>query len=99
MRTAKLKRETRETKINLSLDLDGTGKSNIDTGIGFFDHMLEQLCYHSMINLNLEATGDIKIDFHHRLPRGGQAHEGHPVGGQFHQNYFHHRLSREARSH
>ena len=67
MRTVKLKRETRETKINLSLDLDGTGKSNIDTGIGFFDHMLEQLCYHSMINLNLEATGDLEIDFHHTV--------------------------------
>ena len=63
MRTAKILRETKETKISLSLDLDGSGVSTIDTGIGFFDHMLEQLCYHSMINLELRVSGDLDIDF------------------------------------
>ena len=67
MRTAKILRETKETKISLSLDLDGSGVSTIDTGIGFFDHMLEQLCYHSMINLELRVSGDLDIDFHHSV--------------------------------
>ena len=64
MRKAKIKRETKETKINLNLDLDGSGETNIDTGIGFFDHMLEQFCYHSKINLKLKVLGDLNIDFH-----------------------------------
>ena len=67
MRTAEILRETKETKINLSLDLDGSGVSNIDTGIGFFDHMLEQLCYHSLINLELKVSGDLEVDFHHSV--------------------------------
>ena len=67
MRKAKIDRETKETKINLSLDLDGEGVSRIETGIAFFDHMLEQMCYHSKINLILKVSGDLDIDFHHSV--------------------------------
>ena len=67
MRKAKIDRETKETKIHLSLDLDGDGVSSIETGIAFFDHMLEQLCYHSKINLILKVSGDLEIDFHHSV--------------------------------
>ncbi len=67
MRTASILRETKETKINLSLDLDGSGTSSINTGIPFFDHMLEQLCYHSMINLKINISGDLEIDCHHSV--------------------------------
>ena len=67
MRTAKVLRETKETKIDLTLDLEGSGVSSIDTGIPFFDHMLEQLVYHSGISLKLKLSGDLKIDFHHSV--------------------------------
>ncbi|MBN9556700.1 MAG: imidazoleglycerol-phosphate dehydratase HisB [Alphaproteobacteria bacterium] len=65
MRTATIERKTRETEIAVSLDLDGTGEGDIDTGIGFLDHMLESFSRHSMIDLKVRATGDLHVDFHH----------------------------------
>jgi imidazoleglycerol-phosphate dehydratase len=65
MRTAKVSRETDETKIDLSIDLDGTGKTEISTGIGFLDHMLTLLGRHALIDLTIRAKGDLHVDFHH----------------------------------
>jgi imidazoleglycerol-phosphate dehydratase len=65
MRTAKVSRETGETKIDLSIDLDGTGKTDISTGIGFLDHMLTLLGRHALIDLTIRAKGDLHVDFHH----------------------------------
>ena len=65
MRTATLERKTRETEIAVSLDLDGSGECDIDTGIGFLDHMLESFGRHSMIDLKVRAQGDLHVDFHH----------------------------------
>ncbi len=65
MRMASLARETRETRIEVSVDLDGSGLYDVATGIGFLDHMLEQLSRHSLIDLKLRAEGDLHIDFHH----------------------------------
>jgi imidazoleglycerol-phosphate dehydratase len=67
MRTAEISRATKETKIKLSLDLDGTGKSSIKTGVGFFDHMLDLLTRHSLIDLTVEAAGDLHVDAHHTV--------------------------------
>ena len=64
-RTATITRNTKETDITAYVDLDGTGAYEIRTGIGFLDHMLEQLARHSLIDIKLEAEGDIHIDFHH----------------------------------
>jgi len=66
-RTAELERMTKETKIRLSLDLDGTGESKIETGIGFFDHMLTALARHSLMDLTIEAKGDLEVDPHHTV--------------------------------
>jgi Imidazoleglycerol-phosphate dehydratase len=65
MRTATVERKTRETEIAVSLDLDGTGVCDIDTGIGFLDHMLEAFGRHSMIDLKVRAQGDLHVDYHH----------------------------------
>jgi imidazoleglycerol-phosphate dehydratase len=65
MRRAEIKRETGETSIALSLNLDGTGKTAINTGIGFLDHMLTLLGRHSLIDMDIAATGDLHVDFHH----------------------------------
>lgn len=65
MRKADIVRETKETKISLSVDLDGTGKSDISTGIGFLDHMLDAIARHARFDLAIRATGDLHIDFHH----------------------------------
>jgi imidazoleglycerol-phosphate dehydratase len=65
MRTATVERKTRETEIAVSLDLDGSGDCDIDTGIGFLDHMLESFGRHSMIDLKVRASGDLHVDFHH----------------------------------
>jgi imidazoleglycerol-phosphate dehydratase len=65
MRQAVIERKTRETEIKAHVNLDGTGASRIATGIGFLDHMLEQLSRHSLIDLELTAKGDLHIDFHH----------------------------------
>lgn len=67
MRKVKLKRETKETKIDLSLNLDGTGKSIINTGIGFFDHMLTLFTFYSNIDLNISCMGDLNVDTHHTV--------------------------------
>jgi len=64
-RTAQIRRETKETEISVLLDLDGTGSYDISTGIGFFDHMLEQLSRHSLIDMTIRAKGDLHIDDHH----------------------------------
>ena len=64
-RRASVARKTKETEISVSVDLDGSGKSEISTGIGFLDHMLEQLSRHSLIDLTVKAKGDLHIDFHH----------------------------------
>ena len=65
MRTATIERKTRETEILASVDLDGTGVYDIDTGIGFLDHMLESFSRHSCIDLKVRAQGDLHVDFHH----------------------------------
>lgn len=67
MRNAQLTRNTRETKITLSLELDGSGKGEINTGIGFFDHMLELLKKHALIDLTIKADGDLNVDYHHTV--------------------------------
>jgi len=64
-RTAHIRRETRETTIELSLDVDGTGRSEISTGVGFLDHMLDSLARHARFDLTIDATGDLHIDAHH----------------------------------
>ena len=64
-RTGTVDRKTKETSISVAVDLDGSGRSQIATGIGFLDHMLDQLSRHSLIDLKVEAKGDLHIDFHH----------------------------------
>ena len=65
MRQASVARKTKETEISASVNLDGTGTYSVSTGIGFLDHMLEQLSRHSMIDLGVNADGDLHIDYHH----------------------------------
>ena len=65
MRKCSLKRKTKETNIQVDLKLDGKGKSNIETGIGFLDHMLDQLSKHSLFDITIKARGDLHIDYHH----------------------------------
>ena len=67
MRTAELVRETKETKIRISLDLDGTGKSVINTGIGFLDHMLTLFAKHGRFDLEISCVGDLEVDDHHSV--------------------------------
>ena len=73
MRTAKVARKTNETEIAVTLDLDGTGIYEVATGIGFLDHMLEQLSRHSLMDLTVNAKGDLHIDFHHTTEDTGIA--------------------------
>ena len=73
MRSGKIKRKTAETEISVALKLDGIGKYKINTGVGFFDHMLEQLARHSLIDLEIEANGDNHIDDHHTVEDTGIA--------------------------
>ena len=73
MRTASLSRKTRETDIAVEVTLDGSGKSEISTGVGFFDHMLDQIARHSLIDLKIQAKGDLHIDFHHTVEDVGIA--------------------------
>jgi len=72
-RSASVTRNTTETRISVSLDLDGTGKYSVSTGIGFLDHMLEQLSRHSLMDLTVKAEGDLHIDFHHTTEDTGIA--------------------------
>lgn len=73
MRTVDIKRKTNETDISVSINLDGTGKFEIDTGVGFFNHMLEQLSRHSLIDIKIKAIGDTFIDDHHTVEDCGIA--------------------------
>jgi imidazoleglycerol-phosphate dehydratase len=73
MRTATIKRKTKETEIEVAVNLDGTGAANIATGIGFFDHMLDLLARHSRIDLTVKAVGDLHIDYHHTTEDTGIA--------------------------
>ena len=73
MRQARVERKTKETAIAVAVNLDGTGVYDIATGIGFLDHMLEQLSRHSLIDIKLKAKGDLHIDFHHTTEDTGIA--------------------------
>ena len=73
MRKATVERNTNETKITATVDLDGTGTYTVATGIGFLDHMLEQLSRHSLIDLDVKADGDLHIDYHHTTEDSGIA--------------------------
>ena len=66
-RTAEISRRTAETQINLFINLDGAGQHQISTGVGFFDHMLTLFARHGLFDLNVQATGDIHVDFHHTV--------------------------------
>lgn len=66
-RTADLRRDTKETQIRVALNLDGTGAATLATGIGFFDHMLDQIARHGLIDLDIQAQGDLHIDGHHTV--------------------------------
>ena len=72
-RTAEVSRDTAETKIHVRLDLDGTGHSQLATGIGFFDHMLDQIARHGLIDLDVQCQGDLHIDGHHTVEDVGIA--------------------------
>lgn len=67
MRTARVKRQTRETEVIIELTLDGTGMASIDTGVGFFDHMLMSFAKHGLFDLKLKAKGDLNVDDHHTV--------------------------------
>lgn len=71
MRTSHVERQTAETQIEVSLNLDGTGAVEVDTGIGFFDHMLSALGRHSLIDLSVKAAGDLEVDGHHTVEDTG----------------------------
>ena len=73
VRKARIKRATRETQIDLQLDIDGAGKSSISTGIPFFDHMLTLFAKHSVVNLKLKCKGDLEVDAHHTVEDCGIA--------------------------
>lgn len=73
MRTAKITRNTAETRISVEIDLDGTGRYDNATGVGFFDHMLDQLSRHSLIDMTVRAEGDLHIDDHHTVEDTGIA--------------------------
>src|SRR5438046_8469221 len=66
-RTARIRRETGETRIDLAIDLDGTGRADVATGVGFFDHMLTLLARHGLIDLTVKASGDLHVDAHHTV--------------------------------
>jgi imidazoleglycerol-phosphate dehydratase len=73
MRKAYVSRQTKETQIEVHVDLDGTGRAQISTGVGFFDHMLEQLARHSLIDMEITTKGDLHIDAHHTVEDTGIA--------------------------
>jgi len=72
-RAAQISRKTNETDINVSVELDGSGRFDISTGVGFFDHMLEQLSRHSLVDMTVKANGDLHIDDHHTVEDTGIA--------------------------
>ena len=71
MRTAEMNRKTFETDINIKLNLDGKGQNNINTGVGFFDHMLTHVSKHGFIDLDLKVKGDLEVDCHHTIEDTG----------------------------
>jgi imidazoleglycerol-phosphate dehydratase len=71
MRTAEVSRNTLETRITVRINLDGTGKAALDTGVPFFDHMLDQVARHGLIDLDIQAKGDLHIDAHHTVEDAG----------------------------
>lgn len=73
MRTARIERQTGETEVKLELNLDGTGQWEIDTGVGFFDHMLSHIAAHGLIDLRVQAQGDLHVDAHHTVEDVGIA--------------------------
>ena len=73
MREFTFNRDTKETKISIKINLDGSGVNKIDTGIAFFDHMLQQISTHSLIDLELKCNGDLKVDMHHTVEDVGIA--------------------------
>jgi len=73
MRTAKIERNTKETEIRVEINLDGTGHHDINTGVGFFDHMLTQIAVHGLFDLGVKANGDLHIDPHHTVEDCGLA--------------------------
>lgn len=73
LRIAEIQRDTNETKIKINVNLDGTGESNISSGIGFFDHMLEQIAKHANIDLDIKVNGDLFVDEHHTVEDVGIA--------------------------
>ena len=73
MRKSQIARKTNETEISVSVDLDGTGRHRFETGVGFFDHMLDQLSRHSLIDMDVFCKGDLHIDFHHTVEDVGIA--------------------------
>ncbi|MCM2448920.1 imidazoleglycerol-phosphate dehydratase HisB [Agrobacterium vitis] len=72
-RSASISRKTNETSVSVSVTIDGTGTSKISTGVGFFDHMLDQLSRHSLIDMDIDVTGDLHIDDHHTVEDTGIA--------------------------
>ena len=72
-RSAEIEYATRETRTRLRLDLDGGGQARIETGIGYFDHMLEQLCFHGLLDLEIATEGDLHVDSHHTVEDVGIA--------------------------
>src|SRR5437588_6385236 len=66
-RTARIQRQTGETRIDLAVDLDGAGRADVATGVGFFDHMLALLAKHSLMDLTIKAAGDLHVDAHHTV--------------------------------
>ncbi len=72
-RRAQVSRSTNETSISVAVNIDGTGRGKIETGIGFFDHMLDQLCRHSLIDMDISASGDLRVDDHHTVEDTGIA--------------------------
>jgi imidazoleglycerol-phosphate dehydratase len=73
MRKASIERKTSETGISVTVEIDGTGAYDVSTGVGFLDHMLEQLSRHSLMDISLKAKGDLHIDFHHTVEDSGIA--------------------------
>lgn len=76
-RSAQIVRKTNETDVSVSLNIDGTGIAKISTGVGFFDHMLDQLARHSLIDMDIQVKGDLHIDDHHTVEDTGIAWSGH----------------------
>lgn len=73
MRSASVSRRTNETDVKLSVGIDGTGKAKVETGIGFFDHMLDLFARHALIDLDVKVKGDLQVDFHHTVEDTGIA--------------------------